>query len=524
MSELSEEDQEQQRSSKTIMDMLDQVINVISKEVKEENDNCRQVIQTMLSAWAKNPQNLRILSPSGEGKTHLVKKIAKLFPKKNVILLGNASAQSIKYSITGKVIYTEDGEPEDYQSVINRFAGTEQEKKDKIKELEKDTYDLVELSNKILIFIDSQDPRLWESIKPVLSHDQEYIRVHTVNKSKSGTNQLQKIVFHGYPAVIYCSAKDEQTLDRTDEINTRFNTISLNSSQKKYRQMLELAACKGSVPDCIYQEEVISDAELECAREAIIRMISNVQTHSIINPFGDCIQKKFSDDSGAKTRQLNIFLSNIEIHALANSYYRPKFEYKDTVSVICKIDDVIAANKLTKKPSPLPLVKIQFFNNYVRNAIVHAGRETTIGDIQIKGLVASEIVDQIAIRGITTNRKKLQENYLKPYVDYGFLEEFQDPVSKNRFIYSLATKYQTNEASIESTLFDNMDIDRSCVKSFIDRIITRRLKNGRLESTIGMETTPDDLLDEMLNRQDESDSTHENSIVDSSKNVEGEKP
>lgn len=502
------------------MNVLDILIETMSKEVKEESENCRQVILTMLSAWTDNPQNLRILAPSGEGKTYLVTKIARLFPQEKITILQNATPQSFKYHITKKVVETSPGNFEDYQTLVEQIDDNDEERKKKIKELQDNAYDFVDFAGKVLIFVDAQSFRLWESLKPVLSHDQKILKNLSVNKSKSGTIQAQKIIFHGHPAVIYCSAKDEQALDQTDEINTRFNTISLNSSPKKYRQMLELASLRSSLPDYIYQEEVISETELEQAKQIIEGMISNVERFEVLNPFSNEIQKQFSEDAGYRTRQLGILLSNINLHTLANAKYRAKFTYKERASVISSITDVVEANKLTKKPTPLPPAKIQFFNRYIRCAILDRGKSRGLIDGQIQYLTAGEIADYITTKGISTDRKRLQETYLKPLADHGYLEEFPDPDSRNRNIYSLHSKYQSEDAKLESTLIDNFDIDISCINSFIDRFLTRRLENGKLEDDAGITITLNQLLNTILNRQVEPQITHENGIVEISLNVD----
>lgn len=502
------------------MNVLDLVINIISKEVREENENCCQVLLTMLSAWTNNPQNLRILAPSGEGKTYLVTKIASYFPSENIIILQNATPQSFKYHISKKVVEISPDKFEDLQVIIDDIDEADSKKK-KIKELQDRTYDLVDFRNKILIFVDAQSFQLWESLKAVLSHDQKTLKSISVNKSRSGTIQAQKIMSIGHPAVIYCSAKDEQSLDHTDEINTRFNTISLNTNSKKYRQMLELAAFKASVPECIYEEDVVSTDEIQKARQLIIGMITNAEQLFTINPFADLIQRQFADDAGYKTRQLNILLNNISLHTLANAKYRPKFIYKNTISIIATIGDVNEASKLTKRPSLIPPAKIQFFNRIIRSAIINTGKPRDLLEGQIKCLTASELAEYAISKGITTDRKKLQETYLKPSVDHGYLEEIQDPSNRNRNLYSLSTKYFNNEASLESTLIDNIDIDQSLVKSFVDRILTSRLENGKLEDASGMRISPEQLLDIILNRRTEPAFRHETSLVDMSTNIEG---
>ena len=82
------------------MDLLDNIIQSLEKEIKEESQNIKQIILTFLSAYTGDPQNTRILAPSGEGKTYLVTKVAQLFPKEDVIILSKATSESLKYNLS----------------------------------------------------------------------------------------------------------------------------------------------------------------------------------------------------------------------------------------------------------------------------------------------------------------------------------------------------------------------------------------------------------------------------------------
>ena len=57
-------------------------LDVVAKEVKQDDRLCRQVCYTLLSMYTKNPINLAINAPTGEGKSYPVKKVAELFPEK----------------------------------------------------------------------------------------------------------------------------------------------------------------------------------------------------------------------------------------------------------------------------------------------------------------------------------------------------------------------------------------------------------------------------------------------------------
>jgi len=474
------------------MNVLDDIVEVCSKEILEEKDNIKQILLTLFSAGTNNPQNTRILAPSGEGKTYLVTKLASLFPQENVVILAKATPQSFKYVFSSKrVVENGPSNWQDYDVAIQPLEEELEKTKDKekkleikkqIKQLQDSVCELVDFTNKIIILVDSQSFALFESIKTTLSHDQQEIKSFSVNKSKSGTIFGQKFIIRGFPTVIYCSAKDEQKLDTTDEINTRFNTISLNSTTKKYRKMLELEAIRSSLPDSIYQEVVISDDEIEQLRKQIQLIIKQIKDYTqVLNPYSLGLARLFKDDAGFRTRQFKILNGNITIQTLANAKFRPKIIHDEITVPIVTWTDIEESCNLTKEPREIQSYKIKFFNDHIRPAILEHGKEKQFVDGSIKCLTASEIAEILTNRGRTTDRQKLQETFLKSFVDHGFLEEFIDPDNKSRHIYALSTTYVGKEATIESSLIDTSSLDISCVESFVNEYIKQRFDSGNLK-------------------------------------------
>ena len=490
------------------MNILDHITKICSKELKEEEDNIRQILLTLFSAWTNNPQNLRILAPSGEGKTYLVTKLASLFPQENIIILGKASPQSFKYNLNSKrVVENGSGNWQDYDIAIKPLEEELEKTKDKekIQEIKKQTRELqdslcdfVDFSNKIIIFVDSQSFEMFESLKPTMSHDQENIKSFSVNKSKSGTTRGQKFLFHGFPAIIYCSAKDEIVKDETNEINSRFNTISLNASRVKYRKMLEFEALRSSLPHSIRQEEIISDAEIEQLKQHILQIIEQIpDSGEIINPYGEGISKLFPDDAGSRTRQFKILNNNIRMHTLVNAKFRPKIIYDGiTTSIVTRLD-VEESCKLIKESKEIQPYKIKYFNDHIRKAILETEKEKQTVGGSIKCLTASEIADCITNKGITIDRQRLQETFLKHLVSHGFLEEFSDPDNKSRYVFAVSVSYTEKEANIESTLIDASLLDESCVESFVNKYIKQRFDSGKLEifDTNDSVINPEQLVD-----------------------------
>ena len=306
-------------------DLLEDVVSFLKKEILQESDNIYLVLLNGLSAYSSNPINLRILAPSSEGKTYLVNKISKLFPKMDVLNLSTASAQSFKYLNGEMAIEDESG---DFVSIEPKLIELEIQSLDKSKskqelesirseiiQLNKNSWYLIDLSNKWLIFSDSQDAGLWEMLKTLLSHDDKYIK-HQVTNKIGGKNTTQRITFKGKPAVTYCSAKDESKHQVSEEMETRFNTIYLRTNPQKYRESINLLSQKQGLPKPIYDSEVVSETEKIQAMDKINLLIENItqygsDTNSVFNPFAAELAKNFPSESGSRSRQFERFCQYI---------------------------------------------------------------------------------------------------------------------------------------------------------------------------------------------------------------------
>lgn len=513
-------------------DILEYIIQVCGKEIKEEDSNIKQITLAFLSSYTNNPMNLRILAPSGEGKTYLVTQIAKLFPEENVVILAKATAQSWKYNfITKKLVENGAGNWQDYEIAVKpleeQLAKTKtKEEQDEIqhqiRELQDSSCDLVDFTHKTIILVDSQSFELFENIKTTLSHDQDNIKSYSVNKSKSGTLQGQKFIIRGFPAVIYCSAKDEQKKDETNEINTRFNTISLNTSSKKYRKMLDFEAIKSSIPDFIYQEDIVSQEDFEELKDGIRQLTEHLKNdNEIVNPYAMGISTLMKSDAGYRTRQLKILNNNIRLHTLANSKNRPRVIHGDKKFPITTKLDIEKACMLTKEPLEIQPYKIKVFNEQVRPALLQNGIEKNLIGGEIKCLTASEMVEILEKTNTTVDRQRLQETILKPLVDHGYLEKARDESNKTRDIYYLSPRYIENQASLESTLIDVSAIDPTCPDSYVNQYLKQRFDSGviTIENEKGNPITIEELI-ELLHSIDVryGQNRHEFDNIDSSNN------
>lgn len=520
------------------MTVLDDIVESCSKEIREEKDNIKQIHLTLLSPYTKNPQNTRILAPSGEGKTYLVTKCAEYYPQENIIILAKATAQSFKYNLgSKKVVENGTGNWQDYDDAIKpleeELSKTKDNEKQKelkngIRELRDSVCDLVDFTNKAIILVDDQSYEFFETIKSTLSHDQKDLQSFSVNRTKSGTNKGQKFLSHGWPAVIYCSAKDEQKRDVTNEIGTRFNTISLNASSKKYREMLKLEGQRASLPKFIYDDVIISEDEIEQTKQKILEIIERVKkSEEIINPYGESLSQLFPDDAGFRTRQLKVLNSNIEVTTLANYDFVCKVIKDGDKIPISTRRDIEDACNLTKEQKEIQAYKIKYFNDHIKSAIKDHGNEKELVTGTTKCLTVSEIVDALSKKKkpITADRQRLQETILAPCVEHGFLEKFSDPDNKSRDVYTVADRFLENDANVESTLIDTSTLDVSCVESFVKKYLEQRFNQGTLEivDENGKNITPIELVDNLCQIDAQTPKNrHKIDNNETSKSIEGE--
>ncbi len=71
---------------------------------------------------------------------------------------------------------------------------------------------LIDLSGKTLVFLEPPQRELWNLLKPILSHDTEEIEYPYVDRNDRTGFVAKRVVVRGYPACIFCSAKDKSKL------------------------------------------------------------------------------------------------------------------------------------------------------------------------------------------------------------------------------------------------------------------------------------------------------------------------
>lgn len=279
-------------------DEIQYCIDTILKEAKLEDRLVKQILYHMLSAYTNNPLNLGINSPSGEGKNYVLRKVSENFPKEDVMFLTGMTDKAL-FHRNGKLVTKNDnGEYEDIERLIKEYdsriedlqseISTTSDKtlkqglKSQIKSVEeekadlyKDAKKLIELSHKILIFLDTPSSRLFDALMSLLSHDNHEVEYEYADTTNAGI-KTKSNVLRGWPVMIFAQALDFTHYQRYPEIKRRFSITNPKMDKDKYKAAIDLIAKKFSYPNYMYESLVVSKSEKEKVRQIIRGLRENI--------------------------------------------------------------------------------------------------------------------------------------------------------------------------------------------------------------------------------------------------------
>ena len=145
----------------------------------------------------------------------------------------------------------------------NTEESIRESKKEELLKLNAESKNLIDLDGIVLVFLEPPHSDLWNMIKPILSHDTQEIEYDYVDKTDRDGIQTKKVVVKGWPACIFCSAKDESNWPTWPEIVNRFLITSPNMVSKKYEESNQLIAQIKGLPSMIQDQLIVSDNEKE---------------------------------------------------------------------------------------------------------------------------------------------------------------------------------------------------------------------------------------------------------------------
>jgi hypothetical protein len=455
-------------------------LNVILKEAREEDSLVKQILCTMLSAYTYNPCNLAINSPSGEGKTYILHKVGEKFPKEDTMFLAGMTDKALFHRQGVLVIKNENGE---YESIDGKIAEIDLEIQDKENELEntkdknlkqglrsvieglknekrdllKDAKKLIDLSHKILVFLDTPRPELFNALMPLLSHDKfevEYEFVDTHNGIKTKTNVLR-----GWPAVIFAQAIDYSHYQRYPEIQRRFIITNPKMCAEKYKQAVDLIGDKFGLPDFAYQEKVVSDEQKEKVREIIkgikqkiLDVCSGIEPgkNNVIIPFNEILTKLLlPKDKAFDMTTANRFFGFLSLLPLISIDKRPRLVLRKKGDPVIQtipfalFEDLQEAMFLMEYANGVRPYVLEWYYDVFLDAFnsktTADSKENSRGETIIESRIAlttEQLVEKtkdVYKQSYTT--KKILETYVHPLINQGYIDKTNSELDKRANIY-----------------------------------------------------------------------------------------
>jgi hypothetical protein len=325
---VEEQEEPQQEEAPPLLTLHD-VLSFLSGLVKNDDVAMISVFLTCLSAYTDEPVNLFLKGESSIGKTYIARTVSSVFPDEDVWKLAGISPKALIHL---------KGHWEDEDGNIIDIYHPPDKKKDpeafrEWKEKVDNARYVIELKNKILIFLEAPTEEVYKVLRPLLSHDEKETEFKIVEKDRKGPFKTQTIVLRGWPATIFCTTN----VKYIEELATRSFTVSPSTAGNKIKDAVDLTLKKASQPSF--------ERRIEVGVRRIKDYMSFVKEKSgifskVLIPYADIISLQFFYERPREMRDVSHLLSFIKATTIFNFVRRPVIETKDARYLVSTVDDL----------------------------------------------------------------------------------------------------------------------------------------------------------------------------------------
>ena len=197
-----------------------------------------------------------------------------------------------------------------------------------------------------MVFLEPPRSDLWELLKPILSHDRKEIKFDFVNKTDKEGHQTKEVIVRGWPACIFCSAKNESQWPIWPEIQSRFSIVSPNMIPEKYKESTKLISLKFGLPESVQQRVIISDSDIQLAKDCIslikqriLKLQTRNKNSNKINlwiPYNQLLREQLPSKKGPDVRLQKRIFSLLNVIPIVKSNFRKTLVLGNEKSVIAE--------------------------------------------------------------------------------------------------------------------------------------------------------------------------------------------
>lgn len=283
---------------------VNELTEILGSTVKHDDENKVITFLSMLCTYTDADQvNLGFLAESSTGKSYIPLELSWYFPKNDVIKLGYASPTAFFHE-WGAML------PDPY----------DEDKK----------IVLVDLHQKLLIFLDQPHSELLQRLRPLLSHDEKRIVVKITDRTQKSGHRTKTVYVEGYPTVIFCSAK----MKMDEQEKTRMLLLSPEINEAKLKEAITLKIERES-DRAAFQKRMEEDPR----RVFLVNRVNSIRMmkikHVLIpEALRKNIYEKFTDGQQLQARHqrdISKLLAIIKGFALLN--YRHRKQTEDSITV-----------------------------------------------------------------------------------------------------------------------------------------------------------------------------------------------
>ena len=387
---------------------LKDLLDILGLTIKRDEENKIVTFLCELSAYTENAQfNLSFNAPSSTGKSYIPLEISNLFPAEDVMKLGNCSPTAF---------FHEQGIYDKERNVIT-----------------------VDLSRKIIIFLDQPHNALLERLRALLSHDEKEMHSKITDKNQKGGNRTKTVIIRGYPSVIFCSAGmkiDEQEA-------TRFILLSPEVNYEKIRQAILQTIRKESDGDQ-YKTWLEENPARKLLKERIVA-IKEEQIEEIKIPQLGSIEEMFLDQhrmlKPRHQRDIKRLISIIKSLALLNLWWRER----SGTTISANEEDITEGFRIWDKISASQELNLPpYIFNLYQEVILPAWKEKN-ANLVTGGLTRQELLQKhFDLYGRMLDGHQLRQQILPMLETAGLIIQEPDPNDKRKLLIYPAISLQNN--------------------------------------------------------------------------------
>lgn len=391
----------------------DELIDILGSTIKRDDVNKLITFLALISAYTENSQiNISFNAPSSSGKSYIPLEISKYFPMEDIIIIGHCSPTAFFH---------------DYGEFDKSIKGYK-----------------VDLSRKIIVFLDQPGNLLLEYLRPVLSHDKKEIKMKITDKSQKHGLRTKNIILIGYPVVVFCTAG--LTLDEQEA--TRFLLLSPDITAEKIREAI-LEKIKKEANQIQYQKLLNSDPK----RKKLIRRIKAIREEDITEikiEDMELVKKLFFDKAKIlkprHQRDIGRVISLIKSFALLNIWHRKR----SGSSISVNKEDIKSAFNVWEKISEAQELNLPpYLLNLYRDVILtaHDEKYIAVGGGVKTGLSKKEILEKhFKVYGRFIPEWQLRHQILPMLETSGLITQESDPSDKRRTLVYPTSSHNISES------------------------------------------------------------------------------